>query len=386
MGYGQYSIYGAHKRSNPLSGESKPKRQVFPTSEIPHLWAHQTQPNARNPQGNLYFRGPVIYSYRDSAPLARIIEFKGKKAVLFNTAKWSVTTSGQQSDVRRSIPKDMSVFEVPHLGLNRYSSDPEPGLSKSVHDANLQYFVNESKSEFDKANRARSTAQYLLRSAFEFSEAASDYAKFFRLRVPKFSFLPHGQKLQDLQKEFIERKRKSDESTARAQTTRRANRDREWAERSERWKQEQAERERIQALALPERIAEWRNGGPLSYGFPSSVPCMLRIKREEIETSLGARVPLDHARRALRLVRAVRSSGREYVRNGHTVRVGHYPIDRIATDGTLFAGCHVIGWEEIERISPDLDGRVDQSEVILSDVGPAVGPVGPAGQLEPSGA
>ena len=41
----------------------KRKKHVFDTGEIPHLWAHRTQDEARNRQGNLYFTGDTIYSY-----------------------------------------------------------------------------------------------------------------------------------------------------------------------------------------------------------------------------------------------------------------------------------------------------------------------------------
>jgi len=81
----------------------------------------------------------------------------------------------------------------------------------------------------------------------------------------------------------------------------------------------------------------------------------LRVKDGEVETTRGARVPVDHAARALKIVRACVSTGREYVRNGHTEHVGNYSIDRIEANGTLHAGCHVIRYEEIERIAPQLE-------------------------------
>jgi len=36
---------------------SNRQRHVFPNREIPHLWAHQTQDEARNGTGSFYFRG-----------------------------------------------------------------------------------------------------------------------------------------------------------------------------------------------------------------------------------------------------------------------------------------------------------------------------------------
>jgi hypothetical protein len=82
---------------------------------------------------------------------------------------------------------------------------------------------------------------------------------------------------------------------------------------------------------------------------------MLRVDGDEVLTSWGARFPVSHAKRALAFVRKVRESGEAYVRNGHTSHLGHYTIDRIEPDGTVKAGCHVISWEEIARITPLLD-------------------------------
>jgi glycerol-3-phosphate O-acyltransferase len=82
---------------------------------------------------------------------------------------------------------------------------------------------------------------------------------------------------------------------------------------------------------------------------------MLRIDGDEVVTSRGARFPVSHAKRALALVRNVRESGQAYVRNGHTIHLGPYAVDRIEADGTVKAGCHVVSWEEIERIASALD-------------------------------
>ena len=75
MGFG----YG-NSKSNPLRGAKENRREVFKTDEIPHKWAHATQSQARNAQGNLYFRGDTIFSYRDSWPLARIYRRKLTRA------------------------------------------------------------------------------------------------------------------------------------------------------------------------------------------------------------------------------------------------------------------------------------------------------------------
>ena len=61
---------------------SKRKKHVFDTGEIPHLWAHRTQDEARNRQGNLYFTGNTIYSYGSHFPIARHVVSEGERAVL----------------------------------------------------------------------------------------------------------------------------------------------------------------------------------------------------------------------------------------------------------------------------------------------------------------
>jgi hypothetical protein len=86
---------------------------------------------------------------------------------------------------------------------------------------------------------------------------------------------------------------------------------------------------------------------------------MLRIVGDEVQTSLGASFPVEHARLGLRVVREVRATGEEYRRNGHTIHLGHYVIDRIEPNGTVHAGCHVVTWDEIERIASQLDCLVE---------------------------
>lgn len=82
MSYGQY--YSGPRPSKPSldkpTANGKRVKQVYPTNEIPHLWAHKTQSNARNAQGNLYFDGDTIYSYGSHFAIARHVTNKsGKK-------------------------------------------------------------------------------------------------------------------------------------------------------------------------------------------------------------------------------------------------------------------------------------------------------------------
>lgn len=80
-------------------------------------------------------------------------------------------------------------------------------------------------------------------------------------------------------------------------------------------------------------------------------PVMLRVNGDEIETSMGARIPLAQAPRLWRAIEAVRASGVPYQHNGHSIHAGEFRIDRIEVDGTLQAGCHTIEHFELRAMA-----------------------------------
>jgi hypothetical protein len=329
-------------------GKLKRQRHVFPTDEIPHLWFHQTQSDARNGQGNVYFDGDTIYSYGEHFPIARHVTSKsGRPAVLFTTKRHSVTTSGHCSAVRQAIPQSATVFHVPNLRGDFW------GGREIDHAANLAHFVTESRDALGKARRAHRSGEWELKAAFGYRETARTYARFFRVPCPKFDFLPTGKELKTLKAQIAERAERHKASQALS---------------AQREQERQAERHRIEMLDSAEKSALWRQGNP-NVRLPWGAETLLRIKGSEVETSRGARVPVSHAKRGLAFVRRVVSSGQEYVRNGHTLHLGHYAIDKIETDGTLHAGCHVIKFSEIENLAPALDAvTVTVSESEASNV------------------
>lgn len=69
-------------------------RTVFSNSQVAHVWASQSQTYGRNVGDSFYFDAETIYSYRDTYPIARFYEdAKGKRFVILNTKRHSVTTS-----------------------------------------------------------------------------------------------------------------------------------------------------------------------------------------------------------------------------------------------------------------------------------------------------
>jgi hypothetical protein len=308
---------------------TKRKKHVFDTGQIPHLWAHRTQEEARNRQGNLYFTGDTIYSYGSHFPIARhVTNDAGERAVLFTTATYSVTTSSHCSAVRSAIPSGIPVFHVPNVCHGRYSGSE---LIADDHAGNLADYTERIEKHVVTSARARSSyaKEWNHEHAVCLRDEAFAYCAFFGLPVPSIPEVP------ELNSDALTaiRKREAKRTAEKA---------------------EQTKRERAEALVRQqELINKWRAG---QYsGCFYDVPAMLRITGDEVQTSRGARFPISHAKRGLTFVRKVRESGQPYVRNGRTIHLGSYAIDRIEQDGTVKAGCHVVSWEEIERLAPVLD-------------------------------
>ena len=120
--------------------------------------------------------------------------------------------------------------------------------------------------------------------------------------------------------------------------------------RDENIRQRELERER-QALEESERKRLWLAGERVGriYFDAESGGAALRIIGDTLETSHGASVPLAHAVKAFRFVKLIKERGETWARNGKTIRVGHFQIDRIESDGSFVAGCHTIAWPEVER-------------------------------------
>lgn len=104
------------------------------------------------------------------------------------------------------------------------------------------------------------------------------------------------------------------------------------------------------------RALLWREGERVAVSY--SGPTMIRLSPRDpgtLETSRGAEVPADHARRVWPVLRRLYRTGGTYVRNGHTIHIGHFALDSVDADGTMRAGCHTFTRAEIERCAALLD-------------------------------
>lgn len=301
-------------------------KQVFETREIPHLWAHQTQDEARNHGGNLYFRGDTIYSYGSHFPIARIVEFKGRKCVFFVNHGYSHTTNKHISFTRSAVP-NYPVFHV-DCPVDR----PQDAWKQ------IKENVKRSFARFKLAkNRANVLNGY--RDYLALIGSAEQFAEFFRYK-PAFKLADnHAELLTQIdvyQRELTQRQVLRDEKS----------RERHAAKR--------AESERIAALEMPQLIEEWRAGGSFDYWRVSRLPTMLRIKGDNVETSKGASFPVDHAIRIMPIVERIIARGEEWKANGQSIHLGHYVLDSIDSSGTITAGCHIVPRDEVLRLIEEL--------------------------------
>jgi len=265
----------------------------------------------RNSGGTFYFEErTTLYSYGRHFPIARHVETKLGRVVLFTTRDYSVTTTSHKSMVARAC-QHLTVFHVRDVDTNPRQQFEE--------------YRERYTSLARKYSRARSHKPWILGSMRGIVDEANRFAQFFGLRC-RLS-MPNESAM---------------EAECRAIEQREAQRRRrEEAKR----KREQAERQQ-EAL---ERVQQWVDG-KIDY-CPGYGPIRLRIVGDELQTSHGARVPLAHAIKAFRFIKRLHDQGQTYQGNGRAIRLGHFVLDAVDAQGNVRAGCHDVSWEEIERVA-----------------------------------
>lgn len=157
----------------------KREKTVYPTDEIPLLWAHKIKRGASSPKpGHVFFDGDAIYSYgRHFVIAAHAYNDKKEHAILFNSQKYSVSTGRHQQMVRSALPPNVPVFEVP---IN--------------YDSRQNYYRDVYLQQIRAAVFARheSSVSYHLRRAEELKNELKAYCLFFDLQVPELPAIPEN--------------------------------------------------------------------------------------------------------------------------------------------------------------------------------------------------
>lgn len=376
-------------------------KTVVPNHQVAHLWAQQNQSGARSGNGNYWFDGGVLFSYR--TPIANIITDKnGAKVALLDNRTYSITTTQHQSNASGALGyganKIMDSYTVPYIGRGGGQS-PEylkedgerpymydsrdyskPTRDPAIfHPANVRHFVESFRGDLKSYMRARDEwrRDHSLKNASEAEDTIREYVERFGLTVELPDFAAEiaaaraaraAKEAKDNTPEQVEKRRKSAEQ--RLERTRRDFRElrgiygedwREgWRGRSDSifTESDYAARDAAKAAAGADRLSQWRAGAnvrlPHSSGLGGREGALLRIVGKRIQTSEGAEFPVEHGRRAFPIIARIRRLGRGWQANGEQIPLGSFRINTVAPNGDVTAGCHFVKWEEIHAMAVQL--------------------------------
>lgn len=309
-------------------------RHVFDTPMVAHLWANQSQNDARNQQSNFFFHGKTIYSYGRHFPIATHITIGKRKCILFTSASYGPTTGRHIQLTRRAITG--TVFTVPNVIKRRV--DNKTGYHID-HKENLAHYQTKITETAKKAMKARQNKIYLLCLEQGFVTEGNDYITFFKLKRKPFT-MPTDI---DIKAEEDKAKRYEEKRQAREEERNRQKKLDALAD-VDLWKAGQ-QNHISNAWLLDDVYLRVRDEPLDDRGLPLETG-----EDRVLQTTMGAEVLLAHALRLLPLIR----SGKAYKHNGHSEHVGHFKVDEINEAGDIKIGCHLVKRAEIERIASQL--------------------------------
>jgi hypothetical protein len=275
------------------------RRVLRSNDEVAHFWANKTQPEGR--AHSMFFEDDVIYSYGTHFPIAKHYP----EGVAFTKADYSVTTQRHKSITRRAIPSNVKVI---------YVCNPIATAHFQLHETRQEVLLL-----LDRAKRARKYATTYKSQAQFVADSFNVYAEW--------------------RGESCRIETGLDADALRAEI------EREDAERVERIRLEEERRE----ARFAEQVEQWVRGERILPPYTRTP--RLRINGDVVETSWGADIPVEEAKRLWPcIVRVMRGDHDRPV----GVRVGHYTLTKIRRDGSILVGCHDIAFSEIERIAKQL--------------------------------
>lgn len=308
-------------------------KTVFDNSQCVHVWAQQTQDEGRSSNGNLFFRGPVIYSYGEHFPLACFVD---DKRVLVNSDRYSVSTSKHQGYVGYAINHKTRLHVSTRI-LKAFIWD------RTFNDRAQRAAIEEARAAYQSAIERAAKRRMNKKKGEELSQGAMEIQGLINLF--EFFNVPAPEEIITLKDTLY-----LGDVGALIQ----AHKDKIEKERLEREQKEKEFQERIETAMR----SHWLNNLPMSETGLSpyqSKRVFMRVNGDEIETSKGARFPVKHAKLAFKVIREKREAHSDYIRARDTVpgysgfHLGNFTIDEIDAQGNVKAGCHWVEWPEIEH-------------------------------------
>jgi hypothetical protein len=285
------------------------KTKYSSNRELIHVWAHDSSPEIMKQANSVTCHNDILYSYRTA-----IGQIVNNDTVIYNTASYSNTTSKQQSLMYQStshylnrIYLDIKKYDLNHLIFSQNS------FNEIIFEPNLK-----QASEFLlKAARSKKYKDFYSSKALSIFDNLERYALLFNLAYE----LPNVDA-------FTESALKADKEAKAIEKIRKA--------------------ERI--IEQAEALQNWRLGLDVRNHFEITA---LRIKNDVIETTRGAKIPLEHAVKFWGLINSWHQKGIIYVKDHHSIHLGNYCVNRFEND-VLTVGCHQIPYSEIQNIANQL--------------------------------
>jgi hypothetical protein len=370
---------------------SKRTKTVFGShANLAHVWAQQTYDHGRAGDGRMLFDGRTIYSYGRHYAIACFTE---RGHVLFNSDGYSVTTGKHRTHVRRALiglVPDEQVFSVPRVEDSATAHAYNlADLVKRLHEAN-DAALNMNKGTRgtygkrdceDRQGMVSAAANKALRYAEAFDLPApfkhDDIAAMHDAIAVKWADYTDPAKVAKREKAARQRRaaqvRKLGPIMVRLQAFKEdclpALDNAEVAQLPA------YEQRQYKSLATSRRYAwdwflnrayhqpreltleQWRNGegSAAQYGYGPNAwshgPTRVRRMGDRLQTSRGAEVPWQAALVVFLKAQRCYATGTTWQRNGETIAIGPFQLDRIEANGDIKAGCHTIQWSEMVALA-----------------------------------
>ena len=289
-------------------------KKVLNAENVAHLWAHQSQDEARTPYNNFYFYNKTIYSYGSHFPIAKhATNSKGEKAVLFTTRGYSNTTAKHIATAKRAIPFSDSLI---------YCYNPE-----NTSNDNILFWNREIECIYRALAKAKKPEKYLLELS-QLKDTILKYCNFMEVEIPAPILL----KL---------------EITSKAEII-------EIVEKEKAIKAEQeAKKEKEKQKYNKEQIKKFRNFE--RYSPLINFSCLrYNEATQRIETSQRVEIPVNLAKvfyRAIKTALNTKELNTEILDN---LKILDYKVKNLQKD-FIEIGCHKIEMKEINKIAKILN-------------------------------
>ncbi len=275
-------------------------------SQVAHIWANQSKTTAKG--SNFFFNNNSIYSYGHHFEVARLVQTeKGNKTIaLFEPRTYSNSTNRHQSLAKNAVHglHESFDFQLPSYDLTR------DDFLRSFN-----RFGNIVIDSLKKSKRARKYKDWHIRDAVN---AVDQWNKL----KAYFPTLTKGiKKLKTLDQHH--------------------------------------------KMILDNEVKLWLNHDINHLPHDSRTMIRQKGKRvitesgnapeirllDEIETSRGASVPLDHAKLFFNAIKRFEKNPNDC---NSRFRVGHFTLDKLTEKGAKI-GCHLLEWKEINRFAKTMN-------------------------------